>query len=138
MANNRIFVNPNTILKVGFLDSQSISAFVNCASLNQTTVNSKVGGSSQVRRLGFPSSWITANVSFIVYEDATFTNGKVLHITDGVDNIPLLITNCLANTTISLQAPWIDSVNYFQIQSSVAQGALEVDCIIDPIYQVAA
>ena len=136
MANNRIFVNSATLLKANFAGGTDSDNFNVISELNQS--GSLINGNSQVRRIGLPSTWATADISFIVYEDNSFENGKILYITDGADNIPLVLTACIPSSTISLQAPWLDSVNYFQIISSVAQAALEVDVICEPLFQVIA
>jgi hypothetical protein len=131
MSNNRKFANPTELIKINFPGDTGDSD-------NATGTGLENRGTGQLRRLGFPSAWVTSDVSFIVFEDDTYTSGKVLYITDGVDNVPLVLSNCTADTTVSLQAPWIDSANYFQIVSSNQQPALEVDAIFSTIYQVTA
>ena len=135
MPNNRTYVDSATLLKINFAGGTDSDNFAT-RPINQS--DSKVSGTSQIRRLGFPAAWATADVSFIVYEDDNYTAGKILYVSDGVDNIPLVIENCLPSTTVSLQAPWTDSVVYLKIVSSVAQPSLDIDVICEPLYQVTA
>ena len=134
MPNNRSYAVSSNLIKLNFAggtDSDNIAL---------TEINNsgeKVAGSSQLRRIGFPANWVASSISFVIYEDDTFANGKILDITDGVDTIPLVIVSS-ASKTISLQAPWLDSVYFFQIISSADQPALEIDLITQPLYQVPA
>ena len=131
MSNNRKFANPTELVKINFPGSTGTSD-------NVTGLGLENRGTGQLRRLSFPSTWILSDVTFLIFEDDSYTNGKLLYITDGVDNVPLVLSGCAPDTTISLQAPWVDSINYFKIISSNQQPSLEVDSIFSTIYQVTA
>ncbi len=131
MATNeqKTYRSPKILKPLSFSGTSSDN--FNCdESLN---TDSKIAGNGQIRRIIFPGNWVTADITFRVYEDDTFSGYYELRKADGTGNIAIL--NCVANTTVPLPVIDFDSITQFTIESSQAQNAT-VQIVLQSIYQV--
>jgi len=135
--NNSIFQNPTVILTANIQIGQTESSILNLG------FDIAGRGAAQIRRINFPVSWTTSNVSFLVSEQSSFTDAFVLWASDGSDasalNIPNVTGGGAYGVSVPVQAPFFDTLNYVKIVSSLPQvSTVQIQVVTAPIYELQA
>lgn len=137
--NNLIYRPADFVLPVQFQVS-AISEAVILTNLRDASLpeGQQNRGCLQPMKIGFPADWLQADVSFIGYDTETDainqTNGEVMHTGDV--NGKYAIPDCAPSTFTPLFAPWFAAMQFFRIESAVAQVAsptIKITCF--PISQ---
>ena len=96
-------------------------------------------GGMQLRGILIPSTWTTADVSFIGSTvDSTYLGYVAQNIQnfDGTNKMQLVIPGVASGDWVPLFAHWFDAIPYIQLQSSNAQSsATTVLLAVQPLYQ---
>lgn len=105
-------------------------------------------GFGMIRRILFPSNWVTADVTFRIFENSSFSgNGSLHYSVDQNGDVGIVTLSAVPATTLGFDYTSVDvipadfdSISYMRIESSVAQnlGAQNIIIALQPLYQVPA